>query len=110
MQRASSSFVTVNTTRLGFVIHDITISLQLVTNLPIDELEERVFVHRIVEVGRHISLLLKPGPRHIKLVLKVVLWMKHLIHSYHTLRHLILVLGRLQHLGKVSKAITIEQV
>ena len=100
--------MTVYTTRLGFVIHDITISLQLVTNLPIDELEERVFVHRVVKVGRHISLFLKPRPRHIQLVLEVVLWMKHLVHSYHSFRHFILVLRRLQHLGKVSKVVSIE--
>ena len=61
------------------VQHALPIALQLNLDLAIDELEEAVLVHLVVEVVGLVGALLQPRPRHLQLVLEVVPRMQHLL-------------------------------
>ena len=68
MLRTSSFSAWIATT----VEHDCSITLQLQSDLSIDEEKEGVLIHLIVKVVWLVGSLFEPGPRHIDLVMKVV--------------------------------------
>ena len=96
--------------------HHVSVLLQLYANLAVDELQEGVLIHGVVEVGGHIGLLFKPGPRHVQLVLEVVTWVQHLVQG-RLLRppniavylH-VLTLRLLQHVRQRGKVVAIKQL
>ena len=47
------------------VQHMLTVSLELKTNLAVDELQEGVLVHLIIKVVRLVGVLIQPWPRHL---------------------------------------------
>lgn len=70
------------------VHHNITVTLELLTDLAIDKLEERVLIHLIVEVVGQICVLIKPGSWHFQLVCEVVPRVQHLLVRLLLLRSL----------------------
>ena len=47
------------------VQHNVTVTLELNSDLLVDKLEEAVLVHLVVEIVRLIGTFFEPGPRHL---------------------------------------------
>ena len=95
--------------------HHVSVLLQLYANLAVDELQEGVLIHGVVEVGGHIGLLFQPGPRHVQLVLEVVTWVQHLVQGRLLRPNIavylhVLTLRLLQHAWQRGKVVAIKQL
>ncbi len=88
------------------IVHnDISFTLELYSDLPIDELKEGMLVELVVEIVTLVRTFFEPGPRHFKLSLEIVTWMHHVVWELVVgCLHLVgCLLGRLlvvEHVGK----------
>ncbi len=88
------------------IVHnDISFTLELYSNLSIDELKEGMLVELVVKIVTLIGTFFEPRPRHFKLSLEIVTWMHHMVRDLVVgCLHLVgCLLGRLlvvEHVGK----------
>jgi len=91
---------------LMVVEHSVSFSLQLDSNLAVDELQERVLIELVIEVVRLLSVILQPRSWHIELVLEVTPRVQNL--TLMLIRHLLLLVLLMEHVREGVEVFGIE--